>query len=125
MKDFGVEVLVSVVGTRLCCEIGELYKMLEHMTGTSVFTHQLSRANEFCRPKLLELFPELRCVIDEEKKFIEKLRINERDKWMDLCKEHVKNLVKNYKLKLVYSVPEVEGFEVIDPVAELERMMND
>lgn len=40
--------------------IGDLYKILGHMTGDDgVMTHQLGRFSEECKPWLLKWFPEL------------------------------------------------------------------
>jgi hypothetical protein len=39
--------------------IGDLYELLNFMTGDSLFTHQLPRASTECGPWLLRWFPEL------------------------------------------------------------------
>lgn len=42
--------------------IGDLYKLLSYMTGAELFTHQLPRACDACRPWLLACFPKLESV---------------------------------------------------------------
>jgi len=37
-----------------------MYKLLNHMTGDSAFTHQLGRFADECKPWLLHWFPELK-----------------------------------------------------------------
>lgn len=39
--------------------IGDLYKILEHITGEAPFTHTLGRFSEEAKPYLLNLLPEL------------------------------------------------------------------
>lgn len=42
--------------------MGGVHKILDFMTGGSLFTHQLPRASEACKPALLAQFPELASV---------------------------------------------------------------
>src|SRR5688500_3274407 len=42
--------------------IGGVYRILDYMTGESLFTHQLPRAAEECRPALLAQHPQLKDV---------------------------------------------------------------
>jgi len=67
LKPFPARVLLSVTTGRLLTEprgprdngIGDLYLLLNHMTGDDLFTHQLPRVSEECKPWLLRWFPEL------------------------------------------------------------------
>ena len=45
-----------LVSTR---HIGGVYDILNFMTGDNLFTHQLPRASDECKPYLLEQFPQL------------------------------------------------------------------
>lgn len=51
--------MLSVTTGRLCCDIGEVYEILNHVTGDNLYTHVLPRANRFAAPLLLADFPEL------------------------------------------------------------------
>ncbi|MEV7267079.1 hypothetical protein AB0N38_26305 [Micromonospora aurantiaca] len=39
--------------------IGAIYNLLNHMTGDNLFTHQLPRAADECKPELLRQHPDL------------------------------------------------------------------
>lgn len=66
-KKFPLRVVLTVTTGRLLTEskgernngIGDLYQLLDHMTGDSAFTHQLGRFADECKPWLLQWFPEL------------------------------------------------------------------
>lgn len=66
-KKFPLRVVLTVVTGRLLTEpkgerdngISDLYEILNHMTGDSLFTHQLPRGIRECRPWLLRWHPEL------------------------------------------------------------------
>lgn len=61
MKRFHVGDVLSVLTGRIHGPngIGGVYEILNHMTGQSLFTHQLPRAAEACRPFLAATFPGL------------------------------------------------------------------
>jgi hypothetical protein len=46
--------------------IGGVYDILGYMTGESLFTHQLPRAADACRPELLRQHPQLASVVVPE-----------------------------------------------------------
>jgi hypothetical protein len=52
-------VLAITTGRVLGGNFGRVYDILNYMTGDNLFTHQLGRASEECRPHLLRQFPEL------------------------------------------------------------------
>ena len=66
-KEFALRTILSVTTGRLLTEsdkpndngIGKMYDLLSHMTGDSVWTHQLGRFAEECKPWPLRWFPEL------------------------------------------------------------------
>lgn len=78
-KTFPLRVVLTVTTGRLLTErkgprdngIGDLYELLNHMTQDNLFTHQLPRSCEECKPWLLRWFPELSvaddliCKLDE------------------------------------------------------------
>lgn len=52
--------LISITDGRLACDIGDVYKALDAITGDNLFTHQLPRASRFVEPFLAELHPWVR-----------------------------------------------------------------
>jgi hypothetical protein len=60
-KQFHISDVLSVTTGRLVStrHIDGLYDILSFMTGESVFTHQLGRFGEECKPYLLKQFPQL------------------------------------------------------------------
>jgi len=62
VRQFSLGAVLTVTTGRLLCDIGDLYKILDYMTGDTLFTHQLPRASEECQEPLLEQHPHLRGV---------------------------------------------------------------
>jgi hypothetical protein len=46
--------------------IGGVYDILNHMTGDNLFTHQLPRAADMCKPAILDQHPQLALVASPE-----------------------------------------------------------
>jgi hypothetical protein len=59
MKTFPLSFVLSITTSRLCCDIGGVYEILNHVTGDNLFTHVLPRACRFTAPLILEQYPEL------------------------------------------------------------------
>jgi hypothetical protein len=61
MKKFHLGDVLSVTTGRLLSPRGMdgIYDILSFMTGCHLFTHQLPRASDVCKPYLLEQFPQL------------------------------------------------------------------
>jgi hypothetical protein len=66
-RSFHVRTVLSVTTGRLLTipdgrgnGIGDMYELLDHMTGDSVYTHQLGRFSDECKPWLYRWFPELK-----------------------------------------------------------------
>lgn len=62
MRKFHIGDVLSVITNKILPPngIGGLYNILNYMTGTSVFTHQLPRACEVCKPYILQQHPQLK-----------------------------------------------------------------
>jgi hypothetical protein len=60
-KQFHLGDVLSVTTERLVSprHVDGVYDILNFMTGDNLFTHQLPRANDECKPFLLEQFPQL------------------------------------------------------------------
>ena len=49
--------VLTVTTGRLLCPMDELYAILNFMTQEDLYTHQLPRASNHCKPALLEKYP--------------------------------------------------------------------
>lgn len=58
-RTFGLGEVLSVTTGRLLCELGDLYGILNYLTGDNLFTHQLPRAMDEAAPRVLACFPHL------------------------------------------------------------------
>lgn len=56
---FSLAQVLSITTGRLCCDMGGVYEILNHVTGDNIFTHVFMRAIRFAAPLILEQFPEL------------------------------------------------------------------
>ena len=110
-KKFDLATVLSVTTERLLTDIGNVYEILDYMTGDSLFTHQLPRANDECKPVLLRQHPQL-STIDES-------NINTGN-WKKFLDEQIEKFGNEFEV-----IP-VGLFEHkhIDPIEELEGMVD-
>jgi hypothetical protein len=68
IKEFHIGTVLSITHDALLSpdHIDGVYSILNHMTGDNLFTHQLPRAGEICKPALLRAFPVLRSPAAQE-----------------------------------------------------------
>lgn len=60
MKTFHLGAILSVAtGIMLAAKFADVHELLDHMTGDTLFTHQLPRACGECAPELLRQLPDL------------------------------------------------------------------
>lgn len=59
LQSFKLGTVLSITTGFLLCEVEQLYKILDFLTGQSLYTHQLPRAADFGKPHILSLYPEL------------------------------------------------------------------
>lgn len=122
-KPFTLAQVLSITTERLLCDIGGVYEILNHITGDSLFTHQLPRAGRFAAPLLLELYPELQRATDELGFLDTRLAIAKDEKqkpqvaiqaWLNwLAFPHVYLEIPSY----------ADRWLSLDPVGELEGMV--
>ena len=58
-REFSLGTILTIVTGRLLCPMGEVYGILNFLTGDNLFTHQLPRAGRICRSYVLEQLPQL------------------------------------------------------------------
>lgn len=99
--------------------ISDLYELLEHMTGTPPFTHQLGRFSEECKPFLLEQFPEMNRADIETLNSLEGEPYERVEAFLKLC-------TSEWGMKDTYVIePLPQGtHDEKNPILELAEMMN-
>jgi len=111
-KEFHLGDVLSITTSRLVSPrlIEGVYDILNYMTGENLFTHQLVRAHDVCRPYLLKQFPQLKDV-------------NCEDVAPDNWRERIDTLVKEFGETLMVE-PLPKGVYIsIDPITEAEAMV--
>ncbi len=58
-QTFSLGAILSVMTGTLLCDISDLYRILNFLTGESLYTHQLPRAFTVVSPVLAKRFPDL------------------------------------------------------------------
>lgn len=115
-RTFPLRVVLTVTTGRLLTApkgprdngIGDLYELLNYMTGDNLFTHQLPRAGEACKEPLLQQHPQLRAVNVDA--------VN-GDNWKEWLAEQVAQYGEYLEV-----TPLVEWTH-IDPILEAETMV--
>ena len=108
-KTFKLEEVLSAVSGVLLCKIDKVYEVLNHLTGDSLFTHQLPRAGRVCRIPVFKQHPFL--------KEIDTSDINPEN-WQEklaVIKAKYPNEVELYP---------IQNWTHIDPIDEAFDMMN-
>jgi hypothetical protein len=122
-KPFPLATVLTVTTGRLCCPISDVYAILNHMTGDNLYTHQLPRAMDECRPWLLRAFPLLGTVDAADLALLDAMlpQADTPDEavaaWVYMM--HERGLPDKYA---VSPIP-ADDHERLDPVSELVAMM--
>jgi hypothetical protein len=109
---FPVNVVLTIAHEKLLCDIGEVYRVCNFLTGDNLYTHQLPRAHDILQPWVLEQLPQLR-EWDES----------------DITSENYRTYIEQAKLKFGESLPLTplppERWTYIDPIEEAKAMVGD
>ena len=106
-------------------KIEGVYKILNHMTGDNLYTHQLGRATDECAPWLRNRYPFLDSpeVAQEVKRLIGCLELNDKADHPAACKNWLEFMVSVYgEWFEVDPIPQDEHRH-IDPLVEAEQMV--
>lgn len=132
-KRFPLRVVLTVTTGRLLTAprgerdngIGDLYKLLDWLTGDGIATHQIPRAIEAAQPWLFKCFPELAypsAALDKLDGWIAADRTDDRQEAMRMWFAELKMVFP--ELKDEYDIaPMPAGWVSIDPMIELESMV--
>jgi hypothetical protein len=133
-KTFSLRTVLTVTTGRLLTEpkgpndngIGDLYELLNWITGDNLFTHQLPRAGETAKPYLLKCFPELWPVCAS---------LNSLDQWIAKDRTGGHEGIKMWLTEIRMMFPEIkaaydiaplpDGWVHVDPIIEAETMVGD
>lgn len=113
MKEFPTVDVLSTITGRLVGKIDGVYQVLNHMTGESVFTHQLPRIAREASPVLVAKHPALQQAIDEADQVSRENWQAWRDTWLD-------------RYGPTIAVPKfgANDHEHIDPISELAEKVH-
>lgn len=116
-RDFHIGDILSVTDGHLVSprHVEGVYDILGWMTGENLFTHQLPRASDECRPSLLAQHPDLAAVV-----------FPERDDWTkEAVYEWLATVVAEYGETRPVLPLSAEDHTSIDPLSELRMMRPD
>lgn len=109
-KAFSLAVVLTVTtGKMLVRDIGEVYEILNFMTGDELFTHQLPRAARECAPHLVRQHPVLSVVNAEH--------VN-GENWRAFLAEQVARIGQALSVEPIPA----DDHRRVDPIAELYEM---
>jgi len=135
-RNFPLRVILTVLTGRLLTEskgprdngIGDLYEILEFMTGDAPYTHQLGRFSEECKPHLLRQMPLEVKAVSGSLDSLDRWLLNDCSDgsegvkmWLTECKMMFPQLQDSYP---VTAIP-AEGHVSRNPLEELAEMRPD
>jgi hypothetical protein len=115
-REFPVGAILTVTSGKMVHPFDEVHELLDHLTGDTLFTHQLPRAAEECEPHLRTQHPDLAAVEVPDG----------LDSW-EKCKAFVSDVIASCggdTLRPVTPIPS-EDHTSIDPISELKMMRPD
>jgi hypothetical protein len=108
--------VLSITTSRLCCDMGGVYEILNHVTGDNLFTHVLPRACRFAAPLILEQHPELAAAGTEA----EMQRLTDEIAASKTPMDGIRAWLAGLPLKAEYEIaPHVDKWEAKHPLADL------
>ncbi|SKF79927.1 DUF7736 domain-containing protein [Mycobacteroides abscessus] len=111
-RTFGLGAILTVTtDVFLVTDIGDIYELLNYMTGDNLFTHQLPRAAGECKPALLEQHPQLADIAIPE--------LPDADAYM----EYLARLEGTYGTEFAVTPLPADAHTHMDPLSELADMM--
>ena len=114
-RHFHLGDVLSITTGRLLSpdRIGGVYEILNYMTRDNLFTHQLGRASEECKPWLIRQHPQLAEIVVPE-------TVPDND-WM----AYLSTLVEKYGYELPVDPIPHDDHRKVDPVTELRELRPD
>ncbi len=118
-KAFSIQAALSVTTDRMFCkDVGDLYEILNYITGENLMTHQLPRAARFAKPFILAQHPALADFTPES--ISASIETNGWDNAYGEIMRHASNAVGGMTIELE---PAPEGVSAHkDPIEELIEM---
>jgi len=109
-KEFSLGQVLSITTGKLLCDMDDIYDILNYMTGSNLFTHQLPRASRTVRPYLKKWMESTVPLFDKIDR--DEIQAGNANDWLS---EKEKVFGKTFFLSpLPYGV-----YEKMDPIEEL------
>lgn len=121
-KQFDLGAVLTVTTGVMLTTIEELYKILNHMTGDDLFTHQLPRASRACAPELLHQHPDLPTEVSPPLGITAELS---HDQAQARCRAYVETQAQRFGESLAVSPLPAGDWEPRNPLEELYEMAPD
>lgn len=112
-KSFPISAVLSVVTGRLMGDIGEVYEVLNFMTGESLFTHQLPRVSREAAPVIIARHPSLQAAVDEAEQVTPENYREWLTRWRD-----------RYGEAMAVPLLTIAEHQRIDPLSELSEKIH-
>lgn len=135
MKLFHISDVLSVTTGRLVSSrhMEGIYDILNFLTGDNLFTHQLPRAMNECKPWLRSIFPNL---MNDSKGMADRIAdMDRRIKLVQQDQQHIGAVIREWveELRLSHGLPEMlavyelgaEMHTHINPIEEAQAMIGD
>lgn len=123
-KQFKLSQVLSITTGRLLCEMGDVYEILNFITGDNLFTHALPRASRFAEPLILEAHPKL-AITDEQDQDLTR-RIDEANAIKGNVMGAIGAWLSLLNLPMLVTIESHEdAWLSIDPMSELAGMIGD
>jgi len=113
-KQFTIGQVISAGTGTLCCDIGEVYEILNFLTGDNLMTHQLPRALRACKQHVIQQFPWMKWVEDNKEACTP-------ETWESFLASAAKEYGQTHELE---PLPNGE-WEYRNPIEEAEELMGD
>ena len=124
-KKFNTADVLTLTTGLLLTEIGNVYKILNFLTGDDLYTHQIPRASNYCIPSLREQVPQLFSEDIQERTAALRADLKGKEtredrkkivnKWLE---DVILAYGESYTLK-----PVLPPMKRVDPIQELEEML--
>jgi hypothetical protein len=125
-KRFPLSAVLSIAADRLLCPMDEMYGILSHLAGESVYTHQMGRFMREAQPWLMRWFPELKLCCSATAKLDAMLEDAADADRPRIVREWIAGLPASFpQVRLSYDVPPIpaDDHERKDALAELVEMV--
>lgn len=126
MRTFPLADVLAITTGRLVCPIDNVYAILNHITGDSIFTHVIGRAIQFAAPAIVAEHPELGKdpLAGDLAELTAALDGCQKEDVMAICECWVDSIAKKVGYTSL-ALNHVPGWGSMNPIAELVAMRSE